>query len=338
MDDIGVLIGKPKMKNQRNGCIPASAIGGTPMKMIDVKNGPQNISRIVLGCMHMPALSVEEAAKMIETSVDLGINYFDHATCYGDGEAETRFGDALPQTGIKREDIYLQSKVGLHFDTMEFNWSKEDILKSTDEILFRLKTDYLDALLLHRPDLLYDPEEIAEAFDILAASGKVRHFGISNTTPMQIELLKKYVKQPLVFNQLQLSLDQSQIIDQALYLNNKTTDMSIDRDNGILDYCRLNDITIQAWSPLQIGMFKGCFVDHPDFPELNAKLAELGEKYGVPKTAIAIAWILRHPAKMQVIAGTMNPDHLRDICEATKVDLTHNEWYQLYLASGKFLP
>ena len=308
------------------------------MKMIDVKNGPQNISRIVLGCMRMPALSTEEAAKMIETSVDLGINYFDHATCYGAGDAETRFGDALPLTGIKREDIYLQSKVGLHFDTMEFNWSREDILKSTDEILSRLKTDYLDALLLHRPDLLYDPEEIAEAFDELEKTGKVRHFGISNTTPMQIELLKKFVKQPLVFNQLQLSLDQSQIIDQALYLNNKTTDMSIDRDNGVLDYCRLHDITIQAWSPLQIGMFKGCFVDHPDFPELNAKLSELGEKYGVPKTAIAIAWILRHPAKMQVIAGTMNPDHLKDICEATKVDLTHNEWYQLYLASGKFLP
>ena len=211
-------------------------------------------------------------------------------------------------------------------------------MKSTDEILSRLKTDYLDALLLHRPDLLYDPEEIAEAFDELEKTGKVRHFGISNTTPMQIELLKKYVKQPLVFNQLQLSLDQSQIIDQALYLNNKTTDMSIDRDNGVLDYCRLHDITIQAWSPLQIGMFKGCFVDHPDFPELNAKLSELAEKYGVPKTAIAIAWILRHPANMQVIAGTMNPDHLKDICEATKVDLTHNEWYQLYLASGKFLP
>lgn len=308
------------------------------MKMIDVKNGPQNISRIVLGCMRMPALSVDEAAKMIETSVEMGINYFDHATCYGAGEAETRFGDALPKTGIKREDIFLQSKCGLHFDTMEFNWSKEDILKSTDEILLRLKTDYLDALLLHRPDLLYDPEEIAEAFDELKKAGKVRNFGVSNTTPMQIELLKKYVKQPLVFNQLQLSLDQSQIIDQALYLNNKTTDMSIDRDNGILDYCRLNDITIQAWSPLQIGMFKGCFVDHPDFPELNAKLQELGEKYGVPKTAIAIAWILRHPAKMQVIAGTMNPDHLKDICEATKVELTHNEWYQLYLASGKFLP
>ena len=308
------------------------------MKMLNVVDGPQNISRIILGCMRMPALSVEDAAKMIATSQELAINYFDHATCYRYGEAETRFGDALPLTGIKREDIYLQSKCGLHFDRQEFDWSKGDILESVDGILSRLKTDYLDALLLHRPDVLFDPEEVAEAFDILSSSGKVKHFGVSNVTPGQLELLKKYVKQPLVFNQLQLSLDQSQLIDTPLYLNNKTTDMSIDRDNGTLEYCRLHDITIQAWSPLQIGMFKGCFVDHPDFPKLNEVLGRIGETYGVSKTAIAIAWILRHPAKMQAIAGTMNPDHLKDICDATKVDLTHNEWYQLYLASGKFLP
>ena len=308
------------------------------MKMIDIKDGPKQVSRIILGCMRMPALSVSDAARMIETASDLGINFFEHATCYGDGEAELRFGEAIKQTSLKREDIFLQSKCGLHFDRKEFDWSKKDILESVDGILQRLQTDYIDALLLHRPDLLYDPEEIAEAFDILEKEGKVKHFGISNVMPLQIELLKKYVKQPLIFNQLQFSLDQSQLIDSALYLNNKTTEYSIDRDNGVLDYCRLHDITVQAWSPLQIGMFKGCFVDHPDFPELNAVLGKLGEKYGVPKTAIAIAWILRHPAKMQAIAGTMNPDHLKDICDATKVDLTHNEWYELYLASGKFLP
>ncbi len=308
------------------------------MEMINVVNGPQNVSRIILGCMRMPALSVEQAADIIRVASEQGINYFDHATCYGDGEAETRFGDAFPLTGLKREDIFIQSKCGLHFDRKEFDWSKEDILKSTDEILDRLKTDYLDALLLHRPDLLFDPEEVAEAFDKLHAEGKVRHFGVSNVTPGQLELLKKYVKQPLVFNQLQFSLDQTQLIDAALYLNNTTTDRSTDRDNGVLDYCRLHDITIQAWSPLQIGMFQGCFVDHPDYPELNAALAKIGEKYGISKTAVAIAWILRHPAKMQAIAGTMNPEHLKDICDATKAQLTHNEWYQLYLASGKFLP
>lgn len=295
-------------------------------------------SRIILGCMRMPALDVNAAAKMISSASELGVNFFDHATCYGDGDAETRFGDAFPLTGLKREDVIIQSKCGLHFDTKEFDWSKEDILKSADESLARLKTDYLDVLLLHRPDLLFDPEEVAEAFDKLYTQGKVKHFGVSNTTPGQLELLKKYVKQPLIFNQLQFSLDQTQLIDTELYLNNLTTDRSIDRDNGILDYCRLNDITIQAWSPLQIGMFQGCFIDHPDFKELNDALASVGAKYGVSKSAVAIAWILRHPAKIQAIAGTMNPEHLKDICDASKVNMTHKEWYDLYLASGKFLP
>ncbi len=308
------------------------------MKMINVVNGPRNISSIILGCMRMPALSAEAAAAMIRTAAEEGVNFFDHATCYGDGEAETRFGDAFPLSGLKREDVFLQSKCGLHFDRKEFDWRKEDILTSAEESLRRLKTDYLDALLLHRPDLLFDPEEVAEAFSQLAESGKVRYFGVSNVSPGQLELLKKYVRQPLVFNQLQFSLDQTQLIDGGLYVNNMTTDRSISRDNGLLDYCRLHDITIQAWSPLQFGMFKGCFVDHPDFPELNKALGELGEQYGVPKTAVAIAWILRHPARMQAIAGTMNPDHFRDICAAAKVEMTHQEWYRLYLASGKFLP
>ena len=308
------------------------------MKLINVINGPQNASAVILGCMRMPALSMEKAADMIRTASEEGINFFDHATCYGDGEAETRFGDAFPLTGLKREDVIIQSKCGLHFDRKEFDWSRDDILSSAEASLRRLKTDYLDVLLLHRPDLLFDPEEVAEAFDRLHASGKVRSFGVSNVTPGQLELLKKFVKQPLVFNQLQFSLEQSQLIDGGLYLNNLTTDRSINRDYCVLDYCRLHDITIQAWSPLQFGMFGGCFVDHPDFPELNRALAEIGETYGVSKTAVAIAWILRHPAKMQVIAGTMNPDHLRDLCAASGVNLTHQEWYRLYLASGKFLP
>ena len=309
------------------------------MKTINVVNGPANASAIILGCMRMPALSVDQAEKMIQTAVELGVNFFDNATCYGeDGEAEKRFGDAFKQSGLKREDVIIQSKCGLRFERNEFDWSKENILTSVDESLSRMKLDYLDALLLHRPDLIFEPEQVAEAFDILAKNGKVRYFGVSNVSPMELELLKRYVKQPLVFNQVQFSLEQSQLIDQPLYMNNLTTERSLDRDNGTVDYCRLNDITIQAWSPLQHGFFKGCFVDSPEFPEINKVLAELGEKYGVSKTAIAIAWILRHPAKMQAIAGTMNPVHLKEICDATKVELTHNEWYKLYLSSGKKLP
>ena len=308
------------------------------MRTIDIVNGPKNASAVILGCMRMPNLSVEDAAKMIGTAAEEGVNFFDHATCYGSGEAETRFGDAFGLTGLRREDVILQSKCGLHFDRQEFDWSKEDILDSVDGSLRRLRTDYLDVLLLHRPDLLFEPEQVAEAFDILAKSGKVRFFGVSNVTPGQLQLLKKFVTRPLVINQLQFSLEQTQLIDPALYLNNLSTDRSCDRDNGILEYCRLNDITIQAWSPLQFGMFGGCFLDHPDFPELNKALGETGEKYGVTKSAVAIAWILRHPARMQAIAGTMDPQHLKDICAASRVDLTHHEWYRLYLAAGKYLP
>ena len=298
------------------------------MKQINIVNGPQGASRIILGCMRMPTLNTDDAANLIRTAYELGINFFDHATCYGrDGEAETRFGDAFLKTGIRREDVYIQSKCGILSEKGEFNWSKETIIESVNDSLRRLKLDYLDALLLHRPDLLYEPEQIAKAFDELEKDGKVRFFGVSNVPTMMLEVLRKYIRQPLVINQL-----------QSLYVNNLTTERSIDRDNGTLDYCRLHDITVQAWSPLQKGFFRGCFVDDPELPELNRVLGELGVQYGVSKTAIAIAWILRHPAKIQAIAGTMNPSHLSDICEAIKVELTHNEWYRLYLASGKYLP
>ena len=309
------------------------------MKMLNIANGPQNVSAIIQGCMRMPDLSKEKAAEVIRTAYECGVNFFDHATCYGgNGVAETRFGEDFPLTGLKREDVVIQSKCGLCFDRNEFDWSKETILSSVDDSLRRLNVDYLDTLLLHRPDVLFEPEEVAEAFDILEQAGKVRFFGVSNLMPMQIELLKKYVKQPLHINQLQLSLEQSQLIDQALYMNNKTTDFSVNRDGSALDYCRLHDITIQAWSPLQHGMFGGTFIDNPDFPELNKALAELAEREGVTKAAIALAWILRHPAKMQVIIGTMNPAHIREACAAADVTLSHHDWYALYLAAGKFLP
>ncbi len=308
------------------------------MKTIDIAQGPKNASVMIQGCMRMPALTVDEAAKVIETAVDCGINFFDHATCYGNGEAEERFGDAFPKTGLRREDVIIQSKCGLCFDRNEFDWTKENIISSVDGILKRLKFEYLDTLLLHRPDVLFEPEEVAEAFDELEKDGKVLSFGVSNLVPMQIELLKKYVKQPIIINQVQLSLEQSQLIDQALYMNNKTTDMSVNRDGNLLDYCRLKDITIQAWSPLQFGMFGGTFIDNPEFPELNRVLGKLAEREGVSKSAIAVAWILRHPARMQAIVGTMNPDHVRDICTATEVNLSHHDWYELYLSAGKFLP
>ena len=308
------------------------------MKYYNIVNGPMNVSAIIQGCMRMPSLSKEDAAAVIRTAFDCGINFFDHATCYGYGEAETRFAEAFPLTGLRRQDIYIQSKCGICPERREFDWTKEYILSAVDGILQRLNTDYLDMLLLHRPDLLFDPAEVADAFQTLKITGKVRWFGVSNLMPMQIELLKKYAKVPLIFNQVQLSLEQSQLIDQAFYMNNKTTDMSISRDGSLLDYCRLNDITVQAWSPLQVGMFGGTFIDNPDFADLNTALGKIAERESVTKAAVALAWILRHPAKMQTIIGTMNPQHIQEACEAARVTLSHHDWYALYLASGKFLP
>lgn len=308
------------------------------MKYFNIVNGPQNVSAIIQGCMRMPSLSRKEAAEVIRSAFDCGVNFFDHATCYGAGEAEIRFAEAFPLTGLRREDVFIQSKCGICPERQEFDWTKENILSSVDGILKRLDTDHLDTLLLHRPDLLFDPEEVAEAFDMLESAGKVRWFGVSNLMPMQVELLKKYVRQPLIINQVQLSLEQSQLIDQALYMNNKTTDLSVSRDGSVLDYCRLNDITIQAWSPLQVGMFGGTFIGHPDFPELNKALDEIAQREGVSSAAVAIAWILRHPAKMQAVIGSMSPEHIRDACDSAKVVLSHHDWYALYLASGKFLP
>lgn len=234
-----------------------------------------------------------------------------------------------------REKIIIQSKCAIRPGM--YDYSKEHILSSVDGILKRLKTDYLDILLLHRPDTLMEPEEVSEAFEKLYNEGKVRNFGVSNHNSMQIELLNKYLKNKITINQLQFSIMHTGIIDSGLNVNMKNSP-SIDRDNSILEYCRLNDITIQAWSPYQYGFFEGTFIDNPKFPELNKKLKELAEKYNVSSTAIATAWILRHPAKIQTIVGTTNENRLKDICTASNVNLTRQEWYEIYLSAGNMLP
>ena len=218
-----------------------------------------------------------------------------------------------------------------------FDFSREHILSSVDGILKRLKTDYLDVLLLHRPDALVEPEEVAEAFDQLERSGRVRHFGVSNQHPRQIDLLKKYVRQPLVANQLQLSITNATMITSGFNVNMEN-EAAVNRDGGILDYCRLNDITIQPWSPFQFGFFEGVFLDNDKFPELNAKIDEVAANYGVKNTTIAIAWLLRHPARMQPVTGTTNVERLKDCCKASEVNLTREEWYAISRAAGNPLP
>ena len=305
------------------------------MKKISMANSNIIASEIGLGCMRIANLNKNEVNNLINTALDCGINFFDHADIYGKGKSEEIFSESISLTPSLREKIIIQSKCAIRPGM--YDYSKEHILNSVDGILKRLKTDYLDILLLHRPDTLMEPEEVSEAFEKLYNEGKVRNFGVSNHNSMQIELLNKYLKNKITINQLQFSIMHTGIIDSGLNVNMKNSP-SIDRDSSILEYCRLNDITIQAWSPYQYGFFEGTFIDNPKFPELNKKLKELAEKYNVSSTAIATAWILRHPAKIQTIVGTTNENRLKDICTASNVNLTRQEWYELYLSAGNMLP
>ena len=305
--------------------------------MKNIKLGKSNleVSNISLGCMRMGNLSKKDAANVIHNAMELGVNFFDHADIYVGGKSEEIFAEAIDMNPSIREKMYIQTKAGIRKGFFDF--SKDHILNAVDGSLKRLNTDYIDVFLLHRPDALAEPEEVAEAFAELKESGKVRHFGVSNHNPMQIELLKKYVEQDLIANQLQFSITHTGMIDAGLQANTKD-ETAIDRDGSILDYSRLNDMTIQAWSPFQYGTFEGVFIDNEKFPEVNAKLQEISGKYGVNKSTIAVAWILRHPAKIQTVVGTMNTERLLNIAKASEIVLTREEWYGIYRAAGNVLP
>ncbi len=305
------------------------------MKSIHVANTELDVSEISLGCMRISAMTNAEIAHLIHTALDEGVTFFDHADVYGGGQSEAKFAEAIDMTPSLREKMMLQGKCGIRRGAFDF--SKEHILEAVNGSLQRLRTEYLDVLLLHRPDALVEPEEVAEAFNILHGSGKVKYFGVSNQNPMQIELLTKFVTQKLVFNQLQFSITNAGMINAGINVNMEN-EASINRDGSILDYCRLKEITIQAWSPFQYGFFEGVFLDNEKFPELNRVINEMAAAKGVANTAIAIAWILRHPARMQPIVGTTNPERLKDICKASDITLTREEWYSIYLAAGNILP
>lgn len=296
-------------------------------------------SEVILGLMRISSLSDEEIRTLVGVARDSGITFFDHADVYGTAPhgCERRFGQAVTFSPAERESVVIQSKVGIRDGFWDF--STEHILESVDESLAALNTPYLDVLLLHRPDTLVEPDEVAAAFDALHEAGKVRNFGVSNQSPAQIELLKRTVRQPLMINQVQLSITHAPLIAQGIAINMAGLDQSIDRDNGLLDYSRLNGMTLQAWSPFQKGFFDGVFLgDRENYPELNHVIDELAGEYGVEPAAIPVAWITRHPAQMQVVLGTTNPDHVRDSAAGSGVRLTREQWYRLFTAAGHTLP
>ena len=305
------------------------------MKTFQISDKIKEVSRIGIGCMRITGLPDEKAVReLIDGAMELGINFFDHADIYAAGEAEAVFGNVL--TPKLREQMVIQTKCAIR-PGICYDFSKEHILRSVDGSLKRLKTDYVDILLLHRPDALMEPGEVAEAFDILESSGKVRAFGVSNHNPMQIELLNQYCGGKICIDQIQFSAAHCPTIDAGLNVNIHN-DAGCNRDGSLIEYARLKKITLQAWSPFQYGMFEGIFIGSEKYPKLNEVLNRLAEKYNTTPNGIAVAWILRHPAGIQTIVGTMNEKRLADIAKAADVVLTREEWYELYMAAGKMLP
>ena len=296
---------------------------------------------VVLGLMRIQEKTDDEVRELVRTARDAGIDFLDHADVYGTDlhGCERRFAEAMQLTPSQRDELTIQTKTGIVGEGPYFDFSYEHIIESVDGSLAALQTDHIDILLLHRPDALVEPEEVARAFDELEAAGKVRAFGVSNHTPRQIDLLKKHVRQPLVANQLQLSITHAPIVAQGVAANMAGEQQSLTLDGGgILDYCRLNDITVQAWSPFQAGFFTGVFLGSAEYPELNAVIDRLAAAYDVPAIAIATAWITRHPAQMQVVLGTTSPERVAAAALGSQIPLTRAEWYELFRAAGYRVP
>lgn len=311
------------------------------MKTFPLGTSDLTVPAVVTGVMRIQDKTDTQVRDLYTASREAGIDMFDHADIYGSSPyhgCEKRFAEALKLSAAERGEIILQTKAGINKDGPFFDFSYEHIMRQVDGSLAALETDYIDVLLLHRPDALVEPDEVARAFDELESAGKVRHFGVSNHTPGQIELLRRSVKQPLVANQVQLSITHAPIVAQGVAMNMAGEAQSASRDLGILDYSRLNDITLQAWSPFQAGFFNGVFLGNPDYPELNAAIDRLAAKYDVEPEGIATAWITRHPANIQVVLGTTTPERVTASAAGADVVLERPEWYELYRAAGYLVP
>lgn len=317
------------------------------MKQVRLGNTDLLVSAVALGVMRLGDKSAGQAQAVVENALAHEVNFFDTADIYAQGRSSIKLGQALQDVGVDRDKIFIQSKGGIILANGQvdgdgwkgprYDFSKSHLIAAVETELQRLQTDYLDVFLLHRPDTLMDPEQVAEAFHELKDAGKVKHFGVSNMSPWQVELVQSALEEPLVANQLQFGIMHTGMIDAELHVN-MTDEAATNRDGGILAYSRLKKMTIQAWSPFQYGVFKGPFIDNPEFAEVNAKLQELADKYGVTKNTIAVAFITKHPANMQVILGSMNVTRAAEMMAIDGFELTNQEWYDIYLAAGNLLP
>ena len=298
--------------------------------MKKIKFADYEVSQIMLGCMRLGGKSEAEVNTHIKTALEQGINFFDNADIYYGGVSEEYFGRAVK--GVDRDSIVVQTKCGIRKGFYDF--SKEHIISGVEGSLRRMGLDYVDVLCLHRPDVLMNGYEVAEAFDELESRGLVRNFGVSNFSPAQTELLKKYVSQPILTNQLQLGLFHSAMIDEWMCVN-MNNDFALDRDGGILPYCRLHDMTIQAWGPLRSD--NGFFPVDSSLEEENTRLKDWADSFGVTPEALSIAWLMKLDF-VQPIIGTTNTDRLVSMLKADGVSLSREQWYNIYSDAGKLIP
>ncbi len=311
-------------------------------------------SQLVLGCMGLgggwnknplTAQDLKQAHEAVDAALSIGINMFDHANIYAFGKAEQIFGQVLKERPKLRESMILQSKCGIRFPDeanprTRFDFSTGHILSSVDDILARLGVENLDILLLHRPDPLAEPEEVAEAFHKLKAAGKVGSFGVSNMSAGQMKLLQAYLDEPLVAKQLELSLLKLDWLDSVVHVNQEAGKLS-NFPEGTIEYSRLNNVQIQAWSPLARGLYSGKDVSEESATvrETAALVARLAEEKNTTREVIVLGFLLRHPANIQPVIGSVTPERIVACGGASKDILTREEWYHLYVTSrGKGMP
>jgi len=324
------------------------------MKTYHLANTDLDVSRIVCGCMGLSDRwdtspytkdEVTKAIALVEAAIGQGINFFDHADIYARGKSEQVFGEVLKAIPGLREQIVIQTKCGIRFaDTPDkglpgrYDFSYDHIVDSVDGSLARLGIEQIDILLLHRPDPLMEPNEVARAFDSVHKAGKVRYFGVSNFSASQIALLQRSLDQPLVANQLEISLLHHHLIDEGVGVNQ--TGYTYGGTTGLLDYCRLSDIRVQAWTPVSRGKIFDPPADAPaNVTAVAAAITALAKAKDTTKEAIALGWLLRHPAGIQPVVGTTNLERLAASCQADSVELSREEWYALFTAArGKAVP
>ena len=311
----------------------------SPMRTRPIAGLARPVSTLGLGMMRIEAMSDAAITTLVNTGREAGIDLIDHADIYGTSlhACERRFAEAMRLTPSQRDELVIQTKCGIVPADGTFDFSAAHILESVEGSLRALQTEHIDILLLHRPDALVQPDEVASAFDELHAAGKVLAFGVSNHTPRQIELLQRSVRQKLAVNQVQLSLLHAGIIAQGVAMNIADEPQAVTVDGGgIVDYCRLNDIALQAWSPFQGP--NGVFLGSSAHPELNAEIDRVAAAHGVEPIAVATAWITRHPAEIQVVLGTTSPARVTDAAPGADLPLTRAQWYGLFRAAGYLVP